>query len=121
MGVGVDAWRASIGSWNCTTAKGTRRAGGRGGLGNLLIFLLSFLITFLRARLDSILSRPKTIKWRAVVVLAFIVCALLTLLLVSALVDYQLLFDVETHPGPGPPTHACRDLVRPRLSQPVTS
>ena len=121
MSVGVEAWLAKVGSWNCRAAKGTRRTGGRGGLGNLLILLLSFLITFLRARLDSTLSRPKTIKWRAVVVLAFIVCALLTLLLVSALVDYQLLFDVETHPGPGPPAHACRDLVRPRLSQPVTS
>ena len=120
MGVGVDVWRARVGSWNCRAAKGTSLAGGPGGLSNLLLFLLSLFITFLGARLDALLKKTTTSKWKAIVVLAFIICMLLTLVGVSALVDYQLLFDVETHPGPGPPAHACRDPVRPRLSQPLT-
>ena len=52
--------------------------------------------------------------------LGCVICAFLTLMLVSAMVNYKLLFDVETNPGPGPPAHACRDPVRPRMSQPVT-
>jgi hypothetical protein len=115
MGVGVDAWRARVGSWNCRAAKGTMRAGGPGGLANLLLLFLLIFVTFLGARLDALLKRPKTGKWKTIVVLAFIICVLLTLVGVSALVDYQLLFDVETHPGPGPPAHACRDPVRARL------
>ena len=120
MGVGVEAWRARIGSWNSRSGRGTRRAGGQGGLGNLLLHILSLFFTFLGARRDALLKRPRTCKWKYIVVLVFIICLLLTLLVVSALVDYQLLFDVETHPGPGPPSHACRDPVRPGLSQLVT-
>ena len=120
MGVGVDAWRARVGSWNSRAANGTRRAGGRGGLNNLLLLVLFLFVTFLGARLDAILRRPKTSKWKAIAVLTFIICVFLTLLVVSALVDYQLLFDVETHPGPGPPAHTCRDPVRQQLSQLIT-
>ena len=114
MGVGVEAWRARVGSWDCRATKGT---GGRGGLANLLILLLSFVVTFLRARLDVIPSRLKTYKWRARVVLDLKICVFLILLVVSALVAYKLVFDVETNPGPGPPAYVCRDPVRPRQSQ----
>ena len=100
MGVGVEAWRARVGSWNCRSAKGTRRTGGQGGLANLLILLLSFVVTFLGARLDTIPSRLKTYKWRARVVLDLKICVFLILLVVSALVAYKLVFDVETNPGP---------------------
>ena len=120
MGVGVEAWRARVGSWNCRAAKGTRQAGGPGGLGNLLLFLLSLVVTFLGERLDAIPLRLKTYKWRARVVLDLMICVFLILLVVSALVAYKLVFDVETNPGPGPPAHVCRDPVRPRQSQLVT-
>ena len=115
MGVGVEAWRARVGPWNSRAAKGLRRAGGQGGLDNLLILLLSLFVTFLGATLDTVLPRLKTFKWRARVVLAITIFAFLTLLLVSALVASELMFDVETHPGPGLPAHACRDPVRLKL------
>ena len=115
MGVGVEAWRASVGAWHCRGPRRTRGTGRRGGLANLLFILLALLAT----SLGSILSRVSTYKCRAGAMLD-LVCKL-GMMVVSALVNIGLMFDVETNPGPGPPAHACRDPVSqgfPKLAAP---
>ena len=97
MGVSVEVWRARVGVWHCM---GPRRAG---GLGNHLT-LLTLLATLSRARLGAILS---VCKWNAGSSLDLLCKS--TLVLVSAMVNFGLMFDVETNPGP--PTHACRNQV----------
>ena len=98
MGVSVEVWRARVGAWHCRGPKWT------GGLGNPPTLLI-LLATFSRVRIGAILSNC---KWGAVSLLDFACKS--TLVLISAMVNYELMSDVETNPGP--PTHACRNQVR---------
>ena len=97
MGVGVEVWRARVGAWHCRGPKWT------GGLGNPPTLLI-LLATFSRVRIGAILSNC---KWSAGSLLD-LVCKS-TLVLISAMANYGLMFDVETNPGP--PTQACRSQV----------
>ena len=98
MGVGVEVWRARVGVWHC---RGPRWTGGPGNTPTLLTLLLA---TFSKVRIGAILSNC---KWSAGSLLD-LACKS-TLVLISAMVNYGLMFDVETNPGP--PTHACKSQV----------
>ena len=73
------------------------------GLGNHLT-LVTLLATFPKVRFGAILSNC---KWSAGSSLDLLCKS--TLLLISAMVNYGLMFDVETNPGP--PTYPCRNQV----------
>ena len=95
--MGVEVWRARVGAWHCRGPKWPR------GLGNPPT-LLTLLATFSRVGIGGILSNC---KWSAGSSLDLLCKS--TLVLISAMVNYELMFDVETNPGP--PTRACRNQV----------
>ena len=98
MGVGVEVWRARVGVWHCRGPRWT------GGPGNTPTLLTTLLATCSKVRIGAILSNC---KWSAGSLLD-LACKS-TLVLISAMVNYGLMFDVETNPGP--PTQACRNQV----------
>ena len=97
MGVGVEVWRARVGVWHC---RGPRWTGRLGNTPTLLILLATFSIR----RLGPILSNC---KWSTGFSLDLLCKS--TMVQISAMVKYGLMFDVETNPGP--PTPACRNQV----------